>query len=287
MNILLELIPTGLLQGLILAIVALGIFIPFRLLNFPDLTSEGSYPLGGIVCASLLVAGVSPSLSMILAVICAGLLGIGTAFVHIYLRVNTLLAGIILTTMAYSFDLRLMGRPNIALFDQYTLFTRFQESMTLKCGFVFLILIILIGLLFWFLKTEKGLRFRAVGMNPHFAERQGINLKIYIILGLFSGNALCGLAGSLMVQLQSYADIGMGIGILIHGLAALMIGESVFKGKLFYLLTPFLGALIYQQIQGLALALGLEPSDLKFFTGFIVLSVIALRRKDNKEATLL
>ena len=276
--ILLELIETGILQGLILAVVALGVMIPFRLVNFPDLTAEGSYPLGAAACASLLISGVPSVLATGLASVAAGLLGVGTALVHLRFRINTLLAGIILSTMIYSVNLRLMNGPNIALFEYHTLFAALDGDFP-KISAVILIILALVVPLFLFLITEKGLCFRAVGMNPSFCRRQGISIAGYTLFGLFLGNGMTGLAGGLMVQLQSYVDIGMGIGIVIHALAALMIGESIIGNASLkrQILAPLLGALIYQQIQGGALALGLPPSDLKFLTGAIVLSIIAIR----------
>ncbi|HQS83765.1 MAG TPA: ABC transporter permease [Alphaproteobacteria bacterium] len=284
MSMFLELIPTGVLQGLVLAFVALGVFVPFRILNFPDLTSEGSYPLGGIICATLLVGGVDPILALLVSGLCGGLLGLGTALIHICLKVNTLVCGLILTTMAYSINLRLMGKPNLSLFDQVTIFTSLGESIEVKSLFILGVLIFLIIVLFFFLKTEKGLRFRSVGLSPLFSERQGINVPKYMILGLFTGNMFCGLAGGLMAQIQGYVDVGMGFGLVLHVLAALIIGEGLIKNKSIFaqLFAPFLGAIVYQQIQGFVVALGLEPSDLKFFTGLLVLSVIALREKTHK-----
>ena len=274
-----ELILTGILQGLILALVAYGIMIPFRLLNFPDLTSEGAYPLGGAVCASMLALHINPILAILVAVIASGLVGIGTALIHLRFKVNSLLAGIILSTMLYSVNLRIMGKPNIALFDQEILFS--SSSNSVKILILLLIILVVVIPLALFLRTEKCLRFRAVGLNPDFAKRQTISVTSYTILGLFIANCYTGLAGSLIVQLQSYMDIGMGVGIVIHALAALMICESIIGDHSLnrQLLAPLIGALVYQQIQGLALTLGLAPSDLKFLTGFIVLSVIAIRKK--------
>jgi len=268
-----ELIPIGLVQGLLLAIVAIGIMIPFRLLNFPDLTAEGAYPLGGVICAVLLTAGFNSWIAMLIGCVAAGLVGMGTALLHLRFKINTLLAGIILSTMIYSVNLRLMGKPNIALFDYYTLFTSLANNISLKLLVITVINIIIIVPLFGFLVTEKGLSLRAVGLNALFAERQAINIKWYTLLGLFIGNLLCGLAGSLVVQSQKYADVGMGIGIVIHALAALMIGESILGNKtlLRQIIAPIIGAIIYQQVQGLALSLGCSPSDLKFITGSIVL----------------
>jgi putative ABC transport system permease protein len=278
-NILIEIAPSGLLQGLMLSLLVTGVMIPFRLLNFPDLTTEGSYPLGGALCASLIVAGVHPGFALFIACICAGMLGAGTALIHIKYKVNTLLAGIIVSTMVYSVNLRAMGKPNIALFELPNLFDDLSNGMTSQIITLLLINLVIMSILYLFLNTQKGLRFRSVGLNPSFAEKQGVNLNKNIITGLFAGNALGGLAGALLVQIQGYADIGIGIGIVIHALAAMMIGEKIIgTGTTFKLIiAPFIGSILYQQIQGFALATGLAPSDLKLLTGAIVLGIIALR----------
>ncbi|MBA8667482.1 ABC transporter permease [Holosporaceae bacterium 'Namur'] len=279
-----DLFPSGLQQGLLLAIVATGIAIAFRLLNFADLTPEGTYTLGGSVYASLIILEVNPILATAIAVLFGGLIGIITAFLHIRLKIDTLLAGIILSTMLYSVNLRLMGKPNIALFDHPGLFSCFPQTQIIKISILLLICLIIAALSYFFLNTEKGLRFRSVGLNPEFAEKQGTNINLYIMLGLFAGNALASLAGSLTVQVQEYADIGMGIGIVIHALAALMIGESVIgtDSMLKVVGAPIIGALIYQQIQGLALAIGFAPSDLKLVTGLIVLITLGCKAAGRK-----
>lgn len=276
---LIEIAPSGLLQGLLLSILVTGVMIPFRLLNFPDLTSEGAYPLGGAMCASLIVAGFHPALALSAACICAGFLGTGTAIIHIKYKVNTLLAGIILSTMIYSVNLRAMGKPNIALFELPSLFNDLSSGLFSQIIILLIINAIILTGLYLFLNTEKGLRFRAVGLNPKFAERQGVNLNKNIIAGLFIGNALSGLAGGLLVQIQGYADIAIGVGIVIHALAAMMIGEKIVgtNSTLKLVIAPFIGSIIYQQIQGIALIAGLAPSDLKLLTGAIVLGIIALR----------
>ena len=278
-NTLIEIAPSGLLQGLILSLLVTGIMIPFRLLNFPDLTSEGSYPLGGALCAALIVAGLHPGLALFIACTCAGILGTGTAFIHIKYKVNTLLAGIILSTMVYSVNLRAMGKPNIALFELPNLFNDLSNGVTSQIITLLLINLIIMGILYLFLNTQKGLRFRAVGLNPSFAEKQGVNLNKNIVAGLFAGNALGGLAGALLVQIQGYADIGIGIGIVIHALAAMMIGEKIIgtATTLKLIIAPFVGSILYQQVQGIALAFSLAPSDLKLLTGAIILVIIALR----------
>jgi putative ABC transport system permease protein len=285
----LELAPTAITQALVLAILAMGVMIPFRLLNFPDLTSEGSYPMGGALCASLLIANLDPISSALIAAILGGVLGIGTAYLHLKWKVNSLLAGIILSTMVYSLNLRFMGKPNIHLFDHANLFQFLGDSLYSKMLFLILIHLVIFTAIYTFLRTQKGLRLRAIGYNPSFAEKLGANLTFYIMAGLFVSNALNSLGGALMVQMQQYADIGMGIGIVIHALAALMIGETILGVQinsknymLKQLLAPLIGALLYEQIRSFAIALGLPPSDHKFVTGAIVITAIALRRKTGR-----
>lgn len=276
-----NLVTTGLLQALILSFVAYGVMIPFRFLNFADLSGEGAYPLGGALCASLLLADLHPALTLIASALIAGCLSMIVALIHVRLRVNTLLAGIIVSTMAYSVNLRIMGKPNIALFDKGRLFS--DTSMALDGLILFGLLLVLVIPFALFLRTEKGLQLRAIGLNPDFAKSQGISIQKYTLLGLMIAGCYSGFGGALMVQYQSYMDISMGIGIVIHALAALMIGEAIIGNATLHrqLLAPFLGAIVYQQIQGLALSMGLAPSDLKFFTGAVVLVVIGFNTKPH------
>ncbi len=267
-----ELVYTGLLQGFVLSIIAFGIMIPFRFLNFPDLTAEGAYPLGGAVYASLMVVGMPQILAIMVAIIAGGLLALAASQVALRLKVNSLLAGIILSTMAYSINLRIMGKPNLALF----------EIGGINFDLISLIMVIMLCVIPFalFLKTDFGLRFRTIGNNSKFAIHSGISINKYTSLGLFIAGAMFGLAGSLIVQIQQFMDVGMGVGIVIHGLASLIIGESIVGNSTIskQLAAPIIGALIYQQVQGLVLSFGLAPSDLKFFTGSIVLIVLALQK---------
>jgi putative ABC transport system permease protein len=274
-----DLIISGLVQGLILALVTYAVMIPFRLLNFPDLSAEGSYPLGGAVCASLLIADVNLALAILFSALIAGLSGVATGLINLKLKVNSLLAGIIVSTMIYSVNLRIMSKPNISLFKSANLFAQNNDISNI---IILLVIIALITIpLALFLRTEIGLRLRAIGLNPEFASKNGVSIAKYTIFGLFLAGSYSGLAGSLIVQLQNYMDIGMGIGIVIHALAALMIGEKIIGNETLnkQLIAPLIGAIIYQQIQGIALSFGLAASDLKFFTGVIVLVVIAMHKK--------
>lgn len=273
-----ELLLTGVLQGLILALVAFGVMVALRLLNFPDLASEGSYPFAGALCSSLIIMDISPIIAVSIATIAAGMVGVATAMINLKLKINTLLCGIIISTILYSANLRIMGKPNIALFNHDILLS--GNNILNKIFIMIFIIFIVVFPLALFLKTEFGLRLRAVGLNIEFCKRQKISVAKYTLLGLFLAHCYVGMAGSLMVQLQSYMDIGMGVGIVIHALAALMIGESVIGNNTLnrQLMAPIIGALIYQQIQGLALVVGFAPSDLKGLTGIVVLGVIALRK---------
>lgn len=271
-----ELFTTNLTYGLVLALIAFGIMIPFRLLNFADLSSEGAYPLGGAIFATLLSLNLHFIPSLIMAITASGLMGVATANIALRLKINTLLAGIIISTMAYSVNLRIMGKPNLSLFTHATpeLNIITLIAIVAACYTPFYV----------FLHTDFGLRLRATGLNPRFAFKHGISTLKYTSLGLFISGCMFGLSGALTVSLQQFMDIGMGIGIVIHGLASLMLGEAIISTKSLkhQLLAPLVGALIYQQIQGLALASGLTPSDLKFFTGAVVLAVIILQRRTSK-----
>jgi putative ABC transport system permease protein len=279
----LELILNGLSQGLILSIVTYAIMFPFRFLDFTDLSSEGTYPLGGAIFASsLALLNLPIGLALTLGVIGACSVGLCTALISLKLKVNSMLSGIILSTMAYSVNLRIMGKPNIALFGHNGLF-----NLNIYINILILLIILLFIIIFLsvFLRTDFRLRFRAIGLNPRFAKKQQISITKNTILGLLLAGGLSGLAGGLMVLIQSYMDIGMGVGILIHALASLMIGEAIIGNHTLnrQLLAPLLGTLVYQQFQGIALSIGLSPTDLKFFTGSIVLSVVTLQKiKSNK-----
>lgn len=278
-----DLLLTGVVQGLILALVTYGVMIPFRLLNFADLTAEGAYPLGGAICSSLLLMGYPTVVAIAIGAVVAGFMGIATSLVYLRLKVNPLLSGIILSTMVYSVNLRLLGRPNVALFNVAFLFN--PDKLLHNVLIVALVLASCLLLLAYFLKTEHGLLMRAVGLNKAFSKRQGISVANYTMLGLFMGGCFTGLSGGLMVELQQYMDVGMGVGIVIHALAALMLGEVLLGNETLnkQLLAPLVGALVYQQIQGIALSVGLAPSDLKCFTGLLVLLVITIQRRRSDE----
>lgn len=276
------LIPVTLAQSLILAFVVLGIMIPFRTLNFPDLTSEGAFPLGGCVCGVLLAAGASPLTAIAVALLAGFAAGCCTALIHLRFRIHTLLAGILMMTMLYSINLRIMGRSNLSVFGQPTVFDwapfaqpGFPAAKIIVAGLVGLVVFAVLNLFF---KTEKGTAIRAVGANPDMAEAQGINVWTATIAGVGMASAFSALGGALMVQSQGFADVNMGLGILINGLAALMIGEAIVGKRTVprQLAAPFVGAVVYYQLVSLCLAAGMPPPDLKLATGLFVLVMLAL-----------
>ncbi|MFT4000816.1 MAG: ABC transporter permease [Rhizobium sp.] len=289
-----SLIPVTLAQSFILSFVVLGIMIPFRMLSFPDLTSEGAFPLGGCVCGILLAAGVTPPLAIAAAFVVGLAAGCCTAFIHLRFRIHTLLAGILMSTMLYSINLGIMGKSNLSVFGSPTVFDwvpftapGFPASKIVIAGLLAIVVLIALNLYF---KTEKGTAMRAVGSNPDMAEAQGINVWAATIGGVGIASAFSASSGALMVQSQGFADVNMGIGILINGLAALMIGEA-FTGKqtvVRQLLAPFVGSIIYYQLVSLCLAAGMPPPNLKLATGLFVLIMLALpsiRRSRGGAAT--
>ncbi len=276
------LIPVTIAQSLIVSFVVLGVMLPFRILNFPDLTSEGAFPLGGCVCGTLIAAGVNPFLAVFIALLCGFAAGCTTAFIHLRFKINTLLAGILVMTMLYSINLRIMGRTNIPLFTYDTAFTFLAGSAAnfawVKIAIVGGLVILVVAAMLYFFMSEKGTSMRAVGASPDMAEAQGINVSTATIMGVGVASALSATGGSIMVQTQGFADVNMGFGILINGLAALIIGEAITGRQtiLRQVLAPVIGSLIYYQLISFCLTLGLAPADLKFATGAFVLLMLAL-----------
>lgn len=278
----LNLVPVTLAQGLLYGLVAFGIMVPFRLLNFPDLSCEGSFPLGGCLCATLLTAQVSPGVAVALAVVAGFAAGCVTALIHLRLKINTLLAGILVVTMLWSIDLRIMGKSNVPLFAFDTLFDilwpGFTQSVADQVVAWSVLAVVCVGLAAWLLRTDIGLAFRAVGSNETMARAQGISTAGAIVFGLGAANALVAFAGATVAQTQGYADVAMGFGLLINGLAALIIGEALIgrRSVLTQLAAPFVGSVVYYQVISLGLAAGVHPSDLKLVTALFVLATLGV-----------
>lgn len=278
----LNLIPVTLATGLVYGYIALGIMLPFRLLSFPDLTSEGAFPLGGCMCAVLLLAGIDPFLATAAAIAAGAAAGAATAFIHLRFRINTLLAEILVMTALYSINLRILGKANAALFSADNIFAlidpRILNSDFGKIVFFGAAVAATVAALWWFLQTEAGTTLRAVGANAALAPALGISVWTWTVAGLALANGLTALAGALLVQQQGFADIGMGFGILINGLAALVIGETMIGRRTVaqVLAAPLIGSIVYYQIVSLGLAIGLHPSDLKLATAGFVLAALAI-----------
>lgn len=277
-----NLVPVTIAQSLLYGFVALGIMIPFRLLNFPDLTSEGAFPFGGCLCAALIASGVSPLAATPLAVAGGFAAGCATALIHLRFKVNTLLAGILVITMLWSVNLRVMGKSNTPLFAEPNLFDMawpgFTQSVPAQVVLWAAVVLAVVALLWWFLRTELGLAVRAVGANDTMAAAQGVNTRRTIVIGVGAASAFTAFAGASVAQIQGYADVAMGFGILINGLAALIIGEALIgrRGVLRQVAAPFVGSMVYYQAISVGLAAGVHPSDLKLVTGLFVLGTLAL-----------
>lgn len=275
-----NLVPVTLVQGLIYALIALAVMIPFRVLSVPDLSSEGVFPLGAAVATALITIGVHPLPATLAAVAAGFLAGMATALIHLKFKVHSLLAGILTITMLWSVNLRILGKPNAPLFGFETLFDwihpAIANSLNIQILFFGALAVVLVLVLWWLLQTDLGLGLRGIGANAHLAPALGVGLVSYTAGGLGLASGISGLAGALMAQSQGYADVGMGVGMLVNGLASVIIGEAITGRQtlLRQVSAPIVGAVVYYQLSSLALALGLDPSDLKLVTGLFVLATI-------------
>lgn len=278
----LNLVPVTLAQSLVYALLVMGIMIPIRLVGFPDLTCEGSFPLGGCVCAALLLGGWHPVIATLAAIAAGVLAGALTALVNLRFGLSPLLAGIVVFTGLYSINLRVLGQSNVALFDTASLFQLIHPELTqsvgLQIGFFALLTLAVLFALRWYLGTESGAALRVVGVNADLAPSLGISVWTYTIAGLALANGLIGLGGALIVQQQGFVDVGMGLGVLINGLASLVIGEALTGRKTVarQLAAPVVGSILYFQLVSLGLSSGLKPGDLKLVTAVFVLVTLGL-----------
>lgn len=265
--------------GLIFSLVALGVFISFRLLRFPDLTVDGSFPLGGAVAATLIAGGVEPFTATLAATAAGALAGLVTGWLNIKLRIMDLLASILVMIALYSVNLRIMGKPNVPLITESTVFTLMQpEWLTdfvarplILLGVVLVVKLLLDG----YFATQSGLAMRATGSNGRMARAQGVNTGAMVLAGMALSNALVGLAGALFAQTQGGADISMGVGTIVIGLAAVIVGESILPSRklVWATLAVIVGALVYRFFIALALNsdfIGLEAQDLNLVTALLV-----------------
>lgn len=280
-------------QGLVYGIMVVGVYLTFRILDFPDLTVDGSLPLGASISAVAITSGINPYLSLVLAIAGGFAAGVVTAFLNTKFKILHLLASILTMIALYSVNIRIMSGPNVALLGSDTVF-----DSVLKLGIpshyaglvVFgLFAVLVLGGIIWFLSTEIGQAILATGDNPQMIRSLGVNTSTIIILGVGLSNALVALSGALVAQNQGAADVGMGIGTIVAGLASVIIGETVFGDRTMAraFIAAMLGSIAYRL--AIALALGLEfggfrfnPSDLNLITALLVIAALIapnLKRK--------
>jgi putative ABC transport system permease protein len=271
--------------GFVFGLVALGVFLSFRVLNFPDLTVDGSFPLGASVAAALIVHGVDPYLATAVAIAAGAAAGLLTAFLNLRFGILHLLASILTMIALYSINLRIMGRPNVALLGVETILTPFQglglPNLYLKPIFAGVVLVLVGLLLTRFLLSSYGLAMRATGSNPRMARAQGIDTKAATYVGMAISNAMVALAGALFAQMNGFADVTIGTGTIVVGLAAVIIGEAIFGSSALpvWILGCIAGSVIYRLAVALALNasfLGLNASDLNLVTAVLVAVALIL-----------
>ncbi len=265
--------------GLIFGLVALGVLISFRILRFPDLTVDGSFPLGGATAATLISMGWDPFSATAVAMLAGAFAGMVTGFLNVKLKIMDLLASILVMIALYSITLRIMGRPNVPLISDPTIFTILQPDGLIDYvarPLILLVVVILAKILLdWYFSTQLGLAMRATGSNPRMARSQGVATGAMVLAGMAISNALCALAGALFAQSQGGADISMGIGTIVIGLAAVIVGESIMPSRRMVIITlaVIVGAVLYRFFIALALNvdfIGLKAQDLNLVTAILV-----------------
>ncbi|MCB1501726.1 MAG: ABC transporter permease [Bauldia sp.] len=273
--------------GLVYAFVGLGVYLSFRILDFPDLTVDGSFPLGAAVSAVAIVGGVDPWLATLAAILAGACAGLVTAVLNVRFGILHLLASILTMIALFSINLRIMGRPNVPLLNQETIITPFYDlgmaSYLVRPLFLAVLVALVVIALAWFLATDFGLAMRATGANQRMARAQGIPTALYIYVGMALSNGLAALAGSLFAQTNGFADVTSGVGTIVVGLAAVIVGETLFRSRHLWVLLigVVAGSILYRIAIQLALsfdAIGLEPSDLNLATAVLVALALILPR---------
>ena len=261
-------------EGLLFSIVSMGVYITYKILDFPDLSVDGTYPLGAAITAVLLINGVNPWLAIIISAVGGAIAGGTTAFLHVKLKISNLMSGILVIIALYSVKLRVMGKSNTPLFSTITIF----KNTNLKSIFIIIIMVVICKIIIdTFLKTKRGFLLIAVGDNEQVVSSLGINKNGVKVLGLMISNGLVGMAGAIQAQKYGYADVTMGQGIVVMGLATVVIGITIF-GKLSLLkctTLSILGAIIYKVAIAIALRVNFNPNDLKLITAIIVIIALA------------
>lgn len=288
MNILtlLNAMPGAVAQGLIWGITAIGIYITFRILDIADLTVDGSLCTGGAVCIMMMLSGHNVFVSMIAATIAGMLTGLMTGIFHTFMGIPAILSGILTQLALYSVNLKIMGKANQSInVDKYDLFVslRYIKGVSFFKNTIFVValfVILLVVILYWFFGTELGCALRATGCNANMSRAQGINTNLSKVLGLMISNGLVGLSGALLAQYQGFADINMGRGAIVIGLAAVIIGEAVF-GRIFHnfgfkLIGVALGSILYYLVLQTVIWMGVDTDMLKFLSAILVAIFLAI-----------
>ena len=270
-------------QGLLWAVMALGVYVTFRVLDLADLTCEGSFPLGAATAATLMATGHSVSTAILAAAAAGMLAGAVTGFLTTKMKIPALLAGILTMIALYSVNLRIMGKANLSLLGVDTVFTFTQKAMGLNNAqttfAVGLTATLVIGIgMYWFFGTEIGAAIRATGFNQQMIRAQGVNTDMTIILGLIISNALIAISGALVGQNNGFADVGMGVGTIVIGLASVIIGEVLFGTRSFKncMISVVLGSVVYRIVIAVVLQMGMPPNDLKLFTSVLVALALSM-----------
>lgn len=278
----LDLIIPTISQGLLWSLLAIGVYITFRVLDIADLTVEGSFPLGAATAASCLIAGWSPIPAIIVAAFAGMVSGIVTGLLCTKLKIPALLAGILTMIALYSVNLHIMQKANIALLQVDTIFSLYALDGVSQGNMIIIIGLITVVLLsvacYVFFGTEIGAAIRATGCNQHMIRANGINTDITIILGLLLSNGLVAVSGALVAQAQGFADVGMGVGTIVIGLASVIIGEVIFGTRSFKncLISVILGSIVYRAVIAIVLQMGMPPNDLKLFTAILVAIALSM-----------
>lgn len=269
-------------QGLMWAILAIGVFLSFRVLDVPDMTCEGSFPLGGAIAATVIAGGGSPFTGILLGIVGGILAGIVTGILYTKMKIPAILAGILTMIALYSINLHIMGKANVSLLRMDTVFSQTASLLNVSNSVAaFLVpavfMIVISGLIYWFFGTEIGMCVRATGFNPQMVRAQGVNTDNMIILGLLISNGLISLCGAVVAQNNGFADVGMGIGTIVIGLASVIIGEVILGANSFSssLWAVAIGSILYRAVIAAVLYLGMSPNDLKLFTAIIVMLALA------------
>ena len=267
-------------QSLIFAIMVLGVYISFRILNFPDMTVDGTFPLGAAISAKLLTLGVNPYLTLLVALVAGAGAGAITGLIHVKLKVKDLLAGILVMTALYSVNLRVMEKSNIPLFEEDNIFNTEYSMM------ITIVVLILISkfLLDYLLKTKFGFALKALGDNENLIVSLGLNEEKYKIYGLMIANAFVAFSGAVLAQYQGFADVGMGTGIIVIGLASIIIGDTLFgkRRRLAGTTIVIIGSILYRGVIAVTLSMGMDASDLKLITSVIVIVILLIQKQKDK-----